>query len=157
MPTRVKTTSVQEKVLLITVRTHGSLVGKVSRGQERREDAALYEWRRCVSVYIHTGSLFSNGLIKGDTNLFLFRKYTNHLQVLSASAFAEWPYVKQRNECVWCFCVRASSEGRVLVRGAPLVKQGRSHLRTKWLQRQQRCWRPCLWAIMGSNQRQGAH
>lgn len=93
----IKTTSVQEKVLLITVRTHGS---KVSRGQERRENAALYEWQRCVSVYIHTGSLFSNGLIKGDTNLFLFRKYTNHLQVLSASAFAEWVYAKQRNEYV---------------------------------------------------------
>lgn len=32
---------------------------------------------------------------------------------------------------------------RVRFRGPP-VKQGRSHLRTKWLQREQRCWRPCL-------------
>lgn len=45
---------------------------------------------------------------------------------------------------------------KVWVRG-PLVKQGHSHLHTKWQKQQQRCWRPYLWAIMGPNQRQTAY
>lgn len=57
----------------------------------------------CVCVYRPILALFSDGLISSDTNLFLFCKYTNHLQVLSA----EWLYVKPRESV----CVRPVREG----------------------------------------------
>lgn len=153
-------------------------------GTERR--VLPHEWMGTLYVCprANPGSLFWNRLITSDSTLFLFHKYTNHLQVLFASVFTKlswqaqtfWVYIKQENEWVWisvsvCTCAAT----RVFERGVgvelakvaggaqgfgvrgPLVKQGHSHLRTKWLQRQQWCWRPCLWAIMGPNQRQTAY
>lgn len=40
-----------------------------------------------VRSQANTGSLFRNRIITTESNLFLFRKYTNHLQVLFASVF----------------------------------------------------------------------
>ncbi len=196
MPTRIisvgichiKTMSLYEKMFLIMSWTHGNLVSKLRRsgGRERERRMLPHVWMGTLYVcsQANTGSLFWNRLITSDSNLFRFRKYTNHLQVLFASVFTKlswqaqtfWVYIKQENEWVWIsvsVCARAATrvveggagvgltkllvETQGLGQGAPLMKQGHSHLHTKWPQRQQWCWRPCLWAIMGPNQRQTAY
>lgn len=128
-------------------------------------------------------SIFSNRLITSDSNSFLFRKYTNHLQVLFVSVFTKLPWQAAQTFRVYikragmnqCFCARVCGDAggwvrgglgstllgggaKVWVRGPSGRSRGHSHLHAKkWLRRQPWCWRPCLWAIMGSNQRQTAY
>lgn len=94
--------------------THGNLVSKLRRSRGKTLPR-VWMGGLCVCSQANTGSLFRNRLITSDSNLFLFRKYTNRLQVLFASVFkkpswqAFWVYIKwvvmnQR------FCVRVCSD-----------------------------------------------
>lgn len=127
-------------------------------GGRKREKGA---WMRTLYVCsrANTSSLFWKRLITSDSNLFLFRKYTNHLQVLFASVFSKlswqaqmfWVYIKWENERVWIrfsVCTRAATgvageggrAGAGKAAGADagfgtrgrLVKQVQSHLCAEW-------------------------
>lgn len=111
--------------------THGNLVSKLRRrgGREGEPRMLSHVWMGTLYVcsQANTGSLFWNRLITSDSNLFLFCKYTNHLQILFASVFTKlsWQaqtflvYIKQENEWVWIsVSVCACAATRVVEGGA---------------------------------------
>lgn len=103
---------IYEKVLVSLSQTHGNWVGKLRRRGDRGENCVCWPEDGWIETSVHKPVptlYFKNRLITSDSKLFLFRKYTNHLQVLFASVFTKrswqahtfWAYIKQGNERVW--------------------------------------------------------
>lgn len=156
---------IYEKLLVSLPRTHENWVGKLRRRGDRGENCVCWPEDGWIETSVHKPVpplYFKNRLITSDSKLFLFRKYTNHLQVLFASVFTKrswqehtfWVYIKQGMsgyESVF-FCAvlphgrrRGRAQGwlgcRLWVR-SPRVKQSLSHLHSKWQQQRWWCWRP---------------
>lgn len=83
---------ISEKLLVSLSGTHGNWVGKLRSRGDRGENCVCWPEDGWIETSVHKPVpplYFKNGLITSDSKSFLFRKYTNHLQVLFASVFTK--------------------------------------------------------------------